>query len=135
MSATSSDHQQEPPRLPPPSELDKWRAKLGSQLNSVVNLISAIRQPIPDQTDGGKPLDPEEERYWVKKLESDLGDLGHLGITDVKTLIEMGVRMKNGEMIDDKMYLMEGLVKVGFASKKLFFYFFNLFVHFQPLEC
>lgn len=61
---------------------------------------------------------PEEESYWIKKLESDLGDLGHLGISDVKTLLQMSIRTKNGEMIDDKQYLMEGLIKV-FGPKSL----------------
>lgn len=104
---------QEPPRPPPPSELEKWRSKLGSQFDSAVNLIKAIREPLADHTDGGKPLDAKEESYWVRKLESNLGDLGHMGISDVKSLLEMSSKVKNGEMIDDKQYLMEGLIKAA----------------------
>ncbi|KAH8200682.1 hypothetical protein TruAng_005146 [Truncatella angustata] len=104
---------QEPPRSSPPSELEKWRVKLGNHFESAVSLIKAIRRPIADHTDGGKPLDPKEESYWQKKLESTIGDLGHLGITDVKTLIEMSTKVKNGDMVDDKQYLMEGLIKAA----------------------
>ncbi|KAI4593036.1 hypothetical protein KJ359_010122 [Pestalotiopsis sp. 9143b] len=86
---------QEPPRPSSPSELEKWRQKLRSQFKNATNILKAIREPLPNGTDGGRPLDPQEEAHWVKKLESDLGDLGHLGITDVKTLIEMSVKWKD----------------------------------------
>lgn len=103
--ANGANGTHEPPRPPLPSELEKWRQKLRSQFENATNILKAIRQPLPDQTDGGRPLDPKEEAHWVKKLESDLGDLGHLGITDVKTLIEMSVKVKEGEVIDDRKYL------------------------------
>lgn len=111
--ANGANGTHEPPRPPLPSELEKWRQKLRSQFENATNILKAIRQPLPDQTDGGRPLDPKEEAHWVKKLESDLGDLGHLGITDVKTLIEMSVKVKEGEVIDDRKYLMEGLIKAA----------------------
>ncbi|KAK9418435.1 putative Heme peroxidase [Seiridium unicorne] len=104
---------QEPPRPPSPSLLEEWTSKLGTKFEDILNLIRVIREPLPDRTDGGKPLDPKKEGYRQRKLESDLGDLGHLNITDVKTLLEMSLKVKNGDMIDDKQYLMEGLIKAA----------------------
>lgn len=106
---------QEPPRPSSPSELEKWRQKLRSQFKNATNILRAIRQPLPNGTDGGRPLDPQEEAHWVKKLESDLGDLGHLGITDVKTLIEMSVKVKEGDMIDDRKYLSKLISGVAYV--------------------
>lgn len=106
---------QEPPRPSSPSELEKWRQKLRSQFKNATNILKAIRQPLPNGTDGGRPLDPQEEAHWVKKLESDLGDLGHLGITDVKTLIEMSVKVKEGDMIDDRKYLSKLILGVAYV--------------------
>lgn len=110
----SSSNHQEPLRLPQPSELEKWSDKISSGFNNLVQLVNAVRQPLQNQTDGGKPLDPKEEEYWVRRVESDLGDLAHIGIPDVKTLVEISEKMKTGQPIDDRTYLMEGLIKVGF---------------------
>ena len=79
----------------------------------MMKLIRSVKQPVPEKTDGGKPLNPEEEGYWAKKIQSDIGDIGHIGVGDVKTLLTMSMKMKNGEMIDDKEYLMEGLIQVS----------------------
>jgi hypothetical protein len=103
----------DPLRLPQPSELEKWSEKISSGFNNLVQLVNAIRQPVPDQTDGGKPLDPVEEEYWVKKIEGDLKDVAHLRIPDVKALVEISEKMKRGEPLDDRQYLMEGLIKVS----------------------
>lgn len=100
----------------PPSEFEKLRARLGSEFQRAAGLVSASRRPLPDQTGDGTYLNltPDTPEV-IKKIESTLGDLSHLGITDIKTLLEVQGKQKSGAPWDDKQYLMEKLVRTAAA--------------------
>ncbi|KAF2866163.1 hypothetical protein BDV95DRAFT_612030 [Massariosphaeria phaeospora] len=104
-----------PPKLDERSELDKLRKTIGGPFKSLAGLISAAAAPVPDQTGDGSRLQPEEKNALYKKVEGDLQDMSYLGITDVKTLIEIHKHKMSGALTNDKTYLMEGLIRT--ASK------------------
>ncbi|KAF2708502.1 heme peroxidase [Pleomassaria siparia CBS 279.74] len=103
----------EPPRPEELSELDKLRGKIGGPFKQVAGLFGAALAPVPTETGDGTKLEPEEKNALYKKIEGDLADLSHLGITDVKTLIEIQKQKMSGEPTDDKTYLMEGLIRTA----------------------
>jgi cytochrome P450 len=100
----------------PPSEVEKFREKIGSEFKRIAELISASRRPLPDQTGDGTYLDltPDTPEI-IKKVEGTLNDLRHLGITDVTTLLEVQSKQKSGELWNDKDYLMEKLIRTAVA--------------------
>lgn len=82
----------------------------------MAGLISAARRPLPDQTGDGtyvddKPISPSV----MDKVNGGLGDLSHLGIKDVDTLLKVAELGKSGEPWQDKEYLMEHLIQTASA--------------------
>lgn len=105
-------HVQEPPRPSPPVELKEIGQKISNSLSTLKNLFTALRKPLSEGTEGGTVIHPKEEPWLVKQIEHELADLRALGITDLKALIGLQQQVASGQPIDDKKYLVEGLIKV-----------------------
>lgn len=100
----------------PKTELEQLRAKFGNDFTRAAELIGASRRPLPDQTGDGSYLDLKEDSpELLKKVGATLKDLSHLGITDIKTLLEVQGKQKSGSAWDDKGYLMEKLIRTAVA--------------------
>ncbi|KAJ4297739.1 hypothetical protein N0V90_005634 [Kalmusia sp. IMI 367209] len=104
-----------PPNPDELSELDKLRKKLGGSFRRLVNVVGASTASVPNGTGDGSKLLPEptDETELLKKVEADLQDLAHIGVTDIKTLFEINAKKMSGEPVDDKDYLMEGLIRTA----------------------
>jgi cytochrome P450 len=100
----------------PQTEFEKLRAKIGVEFQRVAGVIGASRRPLPDQTGDGTYLNltPDTPEI-IKKIEGTLKDMSHLGITDIKTLLEVQGKQKNHSPWDDKEYLMEKLIRTAVA--------------------
>lgn len=95
-----------------PSELDSLRERIDDAFKSFAAMISAARRPLPDQTGNGKYLN-EDPPDMLDRVRGGIADLGHLGIKDITTLLEMQRKKMSGDSTDDKQYLMEGLIEVS----------------------
>lgn len=104
-----------PPRPDEASTLDKLRMSLGTPFKQFANFLGAVTRPVPNETGDGSQLSPEDKNALYKKIEGDLQDMTHLGISDVATLMKIFTEKASGEPMDDKTYLMEGLIRT--ASK------------------
>jgi linoleate 8R-lipoxygenase/9,12-octadecadienoate 8-hydroperoxide 8R-isomerase len=104
-----------PPRPDDLSELDKLRKALGGPFRLLGSLAGASLAAVPDQTGDGSKLSPDDKNALYKRIEGDLQDMAHLGVSDVKTLTELFSTKMSGEPVDDKTYLMEGMIRT--ASK------------------
>ncbi|PVI05849.1 hypothetical protein DM02DRAFT_53467 [Periconia macrospinosa] len=102
-----------PPRPDDLSELDKVRKALKHSLKSLGRVIGASHAPVPDDTGDGSRLSPEEKNALYKRIEGDLRDMSHLGVSNVQTLIAIEAQKLAGEPMDDKKYLMEGLIRTA----------------------
>ena len=102
-----------PPRPDDLSELDKLRKTLGGPFKLLGSLAGASLAAVPDETGDGSKLSPEDKNALYKRVEGDLNDMTHLGVSDVKTLIELVGSKLSGEPIDDKTYLMEGMIRTA----------------------
>lgn len=96
----------------PPSLVEQFHKVADPRFRQVADLISHIRKPIPDQTGDGSDLAPEDTPEIVKKVMSAMSDFYHTGVKDIPALIEAADRLKSGEPIDDREYLMERLIQV-----------------------
>ncbi|KAF2760619.1 hypothetical protein EJ05DRAFT_436627 [Pseudovirgaria hyperparasitica] len=103
----------EPPHVTQPSDFEKTRNSIGAGFRELGELISHVRKPIPRGTGNGTDLDEEEKWHFIKQVESGLQDLSHLGVSDISSLIAMQHKVATGQVIDDKQYLMEGLIKAA----------------------
>ncbi|QDS73559.1 hypothetical protein FKW77_001022 [Venturia effusa] len=97
-----------------PSDLQRLRHGLGKDFQQMAGLISAARRPLPDQSGDGtylddKPISPDV----MDRVNGALGDLSHLGIKDVETLLKVVKLGKSGEPWQDKEYLMEHLIQTA----------------------
>lgn len=102
-----------PPRPAELSELDKLRATISSSFKSFASLLGAVTAPVPDQTGDGSKIAAEESTSAFKAVERALRDMSHLGITNMQSLLDVQKRKMAGEPMDDKKYLMEGLIKAA----------------------
>jgi linoleate 8R-lipoxygenase / 9,12-octadecadienoate 8-hydroperoxide 8R-isomerase len=97
-----------------PSEIEQIRHKLDNGFKRLASLISAARKPLPTQTGDGTYLSyPEDDPSLIQKIESGIRDLSSIGITDIKTLIDVQDKTKTGALWDDKKYLMERLIQTA----------------------
>jgi linoleate 8R-lipoxygenase / 9,12-octadecadienoate 8-hydroperoxide 8R-isomerase len=97
-----------------PSEIDHVRGKLHRGFRQIASLVNAAEKPQPTETGDGTYLrDVDDNPELVQKIESGLKTLSHLGITDVKTLIQVQDKKVTGTPWDDKEYLMEQLIKTA----------------------
>jgi linoleate 8R-lipoxygenase/9,12-octadecadienoate 8-hydroperoxide 8R-isomerase len=103
------------PDLEDVSELDKVQKAAKHSLKSLKGLIGASLAPVSDDTGDGSRLSPEEKNAIHQKIEGDLRDMSHLGVTDVKSLLQIQAEKLAGQATDDKEYLMEHLISI--ASK------------------
>lgn len=104
-----------PPKPAEPSELDKIRNAIGTSFKAAASLIGAAAAPVPDKTGDGSKITPEEKASLYKKIEGSLRDMSYLGIENVETLIRVQKEKMLGGLIDDKTYIMEGLIRVAAA--------------------
>ncbi|KAF2460437.1 heme peroxidase [Lineolata rhizophorae] len=103
-----------PPEPASPSQLDEIRSEVDGKFKALVGLINAMKRPVPNETGDGTELDKEDYHTDVKDVVSNsLSDLAHLGISDIGTLIKLQRNKMTGDLVDDKTYLMEGLIKVA----------------------
>jgi hypothetical protein len=101
-----------PPKPMEPSELAKLRASVGSKFASFAQLMGAAAAPVPQTGDGSK-LAPEEDPSLLKKIQGIMGDMSHLRIENMQTLLEAQKQKMTGEPTDDKTYFMEGLIRTA----------------------
>lgn len=104
-----------PPKPAEPSELDKIRNAIGTSFKAAASLIGAAAAPVPNKTGDGSKITPEEKASLYKKIEGSLRDMSYLGIENVETLIRVQKEKMLGGLIDDKTYIMEGLIRVAAA--------------------
>lgn len=97
-----------------PSEIDKYRADAKNGITQLIQLVNAIRAPVPNQTGDGTELVLEPDSPdLLERLGDAINDLRHLGITGIDTLIQVQEKGKTGDPWNDKAYLMEKLIKVS----------------------
>jgi linoleate 8R-lipoxygenase / 9,12-octadecadienoate 8-hydroperoxide 8R-isomerase len=86
----------------PQTDFEKIRARLGVEFQRVADVIGASRRPLPTGTGDGSylHLTPDTPEL-LKKVEGTLKDMSHLGITDIKTLLEVQNLQRTGAMWDD----------------------------------
>lgn len=102
-----------PPKPEDESTLTKFRKELEAPFRQAAKLLGAVAEPVPDQTGDGSKLSPEDKNALYKKINGDLRDMAHLGISDVQTLIKIFSDKVSGEPVDDRTYLMEGLIRTA----------------------
>jgi hypothetical protein len=102
-----------PPKPDDLSELDKLRNKIGTSFKQLAGLVGAVARPVPNDTGDGTTLAPEDKDAIIEKIDGDLSDMTHLGVSDVKTLMDLFTEKLTGELTDDKTYLMEGLIRTA----------------------
>ena len=105
----------EPPKAAEPSELVQISQSLGSPFKEIAALIGAAAAPVPNETGDGSKLSSEEEASLYHKIEGFLKDTSCLGFENVKTLLKVQNEKMAGGLIDDKTYLMEGLIRTAAA--------------------
>lgn len=103
-----------PPKAAEPSELDKLRDSVGSKFKAFAAVMGAASAPLPQTGDGSKIL-PEDKPSVIKGVEGALRDMSHLGIENIQTLLEVQKEKITGAAMDDKTYLMEGLIRTAAA--------------------
>jgi hypothetical protein len=102
------------PQLEPvvASEIDHVRGTLHRGFKEIASLVNAAEKPQPTETGDGTHLeDAKESPELVEKIETALKTLSHLGIADLKTLVEVQGKKITGSLWDDKKYLMEHLIQ------------------------
>jgi len=104
-----------PPKPAEPSELNKLRNTIGTSFKAAASLIGAAAAPVPEKTGDGSKITPEEKASLYKKIEGGLRDMSYLGIENVETLLRVQKEKILGGLIDDKTYIMEGLIRVAAA--------------------
>jgi hypothetical protein len=102
-----------PPEPEELSTLSKLRKQIGAPFKQAARIVGAVTDQVPHQTGDGSKLTPEEKHALYKKIEGDLRDMTYLGIADVKTLTEVVREKVAGEPVDDKTYLMEGIIRTA----------------------
>ncbi|KAH6241954.1 hypothetical protein HBI15_008700 [Parastagonospora nodorum] len=102
-----------PPKPDEPSELAKLRASVGSKFGAFAALMGAAAAPVPQTGDGSKLA--EEDPTVLKKIEGIMRDMSHLRIENMQTLLEAQKHKMTGELMDDKTYFMEGLIRTAAA--------------------
>jgi len=102
-----------PPKPDEPSELAKLRASVGSKFGAFAALMGAASAPVPETGDGSKLA--EEDPTVLKKIEGIMRDMSHLRIENMQTLLEAQKHKMTGELMDDKTYFMEGLIRTAAA--------------------
>jgi linoleate 8R-lipoxygenase / 9,12-octadecadienoate 8-hydroperoxide 8R-isomerase len=96
------------------NEIEKIRSKLETGFKKLAAFISAVRAPLPTETGDGTYLHYENDDPTIwDTIKADLKDLGHLGITDIKTLIEIQEKAKTHSETDDRTYIMEKLIQAA----------------------
>jgi len=91
------------------------RKGLGVPFKMLAGLLGAAMAPLPSGTGDGSKLqsEPTESSELLKRIEGDLKDLAHIGVTDIKTLISIQASKMSGIAVDDKDYLMEALIRTA----------------------
>ncbi|GAB7349036.1 hypothetical protein MBLNU459_g8005t1 [Dothideomycetes sp. NU459] len=105
-----------PPEPAQLSKLDEVRENIGQSLGKMTTLLSAMRAPLPTQTGDGTALPAEQKTGILNDTKSILGDMSKLGFNTLEKVAEMGTRLKLGQDIDDREYLMEYMVQAAAKS-------------------
>ena len=102
-----------PPEPAQPSEFDEIRARVDASLSQMSSLLRAIKAPLPLETGDGSAL-AEVQKTGVRHIIATIiADMSKLGIDSELKVAKMGLKLRLGEDIDDREYLMEYLVRVG----------------------
>lgn len=96
------------------SQLDKTRKEVSNAVSQIGTLISQAVKPLPTATGNGTDVTTDDYHTDAfEAAEAGLSDLSHLGITDYKTLYSVLQQKLTGELVNDKTYFMEGLVRAA----------------------
>ncbi|KAK7569898.1 heme peroxidase [Phyllosticta citricarpa] len=96
------------------SQLDKTTREVAKAVSQLRDLISHAVKPLPTGTGDGTDLDSND--YHTDPAEAAaaiLSDFSHMGITDYETLFAVLKDQISGEMVDDKSYFMESLIRTA----------------------
>jgi hypothetical protein len=89
-----------------------FRQQVENSISQISQVIHAALRPLPEQTGDGSYLPDSNTQTGM------WSDLGHVGIKDVGTLIEVVKTGGMGALVNDKDMLMERIIQVGFASSR-----------------
>jgi linoleate 8R-lipoxygenase/9,12-octadecadienoate 8-hydroperoxide 8R-isomerase len=76
-------------------------------IEKIEKVVEASLRPLPTETGDGTYIQS-------KKMTGFAKDLKHIDLNDVKTLAEVAKSAVSGEPLDDRDYVMEGIVQVCF---------------------
>jgi hypothetical protein len=105
-----------PPEPAQQTGLEEIRNRVDASLTQMVTLLKAIKAPLPTGTGDGTSLPPEKKTGILNTTRSIIADLSHLGINSIEKVATMGIKLRAGEDIDDREYLMEYLIDVSISS-------------------
>lgn len=79
----------------------------------MTTLLSAMRAPLPTETGDGTALPPQKKTGILNDTKTIFADMSKLGFNTMEKVAEMGTKLKLGQDIDDREYLMEYMVTVS----------------------
>lgn len=79
----------------------------GNPIEKIGKVVEASLRPLPTETGDGSYIQ-------TKKVTGFAKDLKHVDLNDVKTIVEVAKSAVTGDAVDDRNYVMEGIIQVGF---------------------
>lgn len=79
----------------------------GNPIAKIEKVVEASLRPLPTETGNGTYVQSNKATGFAK-------DLGHIDLKDVKTLVDVAKSAVTGEPVNDRDYVMERIVQVGF---------------------
>ena len=76
-------------------------------IEKIGKVVEASLRPLPTETGDGTYVQTKKTTGFAK-------DLKHIDVNDVKTLVEVAKSAVTGDPVDDRDYIMEGIVQVCF---------------------
>lgn len=98
--------------IPEQNEIETLRERASNALHQMKSLLDAIKAPLPTETGDGSNLPPPQENGFLHNVESILKDIKKLGLASMKDLAEVQHAAITQEPLNDRDYLMEGLIRV-----------------------
>ncbi|KJX94810.1 fatty acid oxygenase like protein [Zymoseptoria brevis] len=102
-----------PPEPEQLSTLDQMRKDTRKSMEQLGTLLKAIRAPLPTQTGDGSALPQPKKETFSKDVREILRDIPRQDIDDIEGLIKVFKSTAMGENLDDKEYLMEGMIAIA----------------------
>lgn len=89
------------------SEGEEW--KIEKSISQIEQVIGASLRPMPTETGDGTYVKKPKTTGFAK-------DLAHIDLDDVKTVVDVVKAGATGEPVDDREYIMERVIQVGFYA-------------------